>query len=242
MSTMISETGFGMTGFPVQHDRMAQGVIGAEPHIDSNGEVWAEDEELTFPSFPKRFHSQPNDEDSVDETEAGSESVSSFVGSDIEHLLGKDESVTTNADFWREVRTSCDYEPSSVSHGSEQEEEHSNGEAQAPSSPLSPHSPLSPLSHDSITETRLEDFIRDIGSLNSASPDNFQPDFQIKRLCFRDADGKLALTASGGSHVHKPSSKNPRSSKKLMRRVLRRKSALWEMASPNFAVAEFMLL
>ncbi|KAM3161898.1 hypothetical protein ACU8KH_04015 [Lachancea thermotolerans] len=215
----MTELASSVAGTPFR-GRAAQDVAGLE--------LWGEDEELTFPSFPKRFQAQAGEAGPAPAAEKPDDETS------IEQLLHKDEALSTNTDFWREVRASSEAEPAGEPAGSA-------AAAALGESLAEPLSPLSPAPR-AASETRLEDFIRDVGPLHAASPGSFQPDFQIKRLCFRDAEGKLALTAVGSSHVHKPARRHPHNHKKLLKKVLRRKSGLWEMASPSFAVAEFMLL
>ncbi|SCU97223.1 LAFA_0G10418g1_1 [Lachancea sp. 'fantastica'] len=227
----------------------------------AHASVWLEDEELTFPSYPRRFHRASDAGCDVgSNAPPTSPSSSSSVRSDIESLLDRDESLNSNEDFWREVPATTESSSSSsaattTDPSSSQNDPnlsfplstaipHSSSSSSSSSSPLeSPQSPQSPVS-----ETCLEDYIRDMGP-SATGPtmlqSQYQPDFQIKRLCFRDADGKLALTDHSRASVHKPSharGKSYKTSRKLLKRALRRKSGLWEMASPKFAVAEFMLL
>ncbi|SCU89900.1 LAME_0E06084g1_1 [Lachancea meyersii CBS 8951] len=214
--------------------------------MEAHASMWLEDEELTFPSYPRRFH-RASDASATVACDSASRGSASSMHSDIESLLDRDDSLSGNADFWREVPAACEgngeldaaqMTESSLTHTTTPLHTHSSMPLQE--SPLA--SPVTPAS-----ETCLEDFICDVGpSANTSSllQTPFQPDFQIKRLCFRDAEGKLALTDSRGS-VSKPSFSRHTSyktSRKLLKRALRRKSGLWEMASPKFAVAEFMLL
>ncbi|SCU82164.1 LADA_0C03444g1_1 [Lachancea dasiensis] len=217
--------------------------------LETHGHSWLQEEEeeeeevMLFPSYPKRFRASDSAETAGSE-DGSSDQCSSGSAPDIESLLDKDDSVTTNADFWREVPVSSEFagdEPAAVvDPGSACDAE------------LATVSPLA-----SPQEPRLEDFIQDVEPSLSAGPSSYhlqsdyacQSDFQIKRLCFRDADGKLALTDASRSsslhHISKPLHKrlsNCKTSKKLLKRALRRKSGFWEMASPAFAVAEFMLL
>ncbi|SCW01319.1 LAFE_0D09956g1_1 [Lachancea fermentati] len=194
------------------------------------------DGELAFPSHPKRFRGHAV---AAAETAAAATHACDAL-EEIEKLVGRDGVLGTTADFWREVASACE-----DVDGDGDEDVTSDGASSdlAPAAMTPATSPLaSPLAGD---EPRLEDFISDAGTTSApaAAAAAFQPRFQIKELCFRDADGKLALTAAGPAHVHKPAHlRASKSSKRLIKRALRRKSGVWEMVCPSVAVAEFMLL
>ncbi|SCV04477.1 LANO_0G10440g1_1 [Lachancea nothofagi CBS 11611] len=197
------------------------------------GALWLEEDELTFPSYPRRFYSNPELADLNNCTSM------SNAPSEIESLLDKDDSLSTNTDFWREVPVSCEHDEPVAPQNSALDLSHNDFDLESPlKSPV--------VSSAASAEPRLEDFFQDLETTNPASQQTlFQSDFQFKRLCFRDADGKLALTdAQSSYHISKPMHKNVtyNTSKGLLKRALRRKSGFWEMASPSFAVAEFMLM
>ncbi|CEP61551.1 uncharacterized protein LALA0_S03e05402g [Lachancea lanzarotensis] len=218
--------------------------------------VWMEDEELTFPSYPKRFHRASDAAQTavgcdgvaaVSSSSSSSSSSTSSVRSDIESLLDRDDSLNSNEDFWREVRATSETAAATTTElNSSQDSDLSFSLTTSPATTVADLSQFS----SPVSETCVEDYICDMGpSANGPSmlQNQFQPDFQIKRLCFRDAEGKLALTDHSRASVCKPSharshNKSYKTSRKLLKRALRRKSGLWEMASPKFAVAEFMLL
>ncbi|SCU88326.1 LAMI_0D09670g1_1 [Lachancea mirantina] len=189
-----------------------------------------DDVEFTFPSHPKRFHHGLQRESLAPSIADGSGLAADLAATDddVGSLLAR------NDDFWREVGSSC---------GEEDAEP-------APVPVLTPApAPASAPVLAPVAEPRLDDFIRDadLDSLAStcaleSALESVSPHYRVRNVCLRDADGKLALTGSQTHGVHKPAQSAAKRSRKLLRRVLRRNSGVWEMVCPSVAVAEFMLL
>lgn len=207
-----------------------------------------EDEELefTFPSYPKRFHrhhrSQPNSKPTIEDSSLHLETDDASSAIHIETLLHTDEGLTNNEDFWREVGTS--FYDEDMEHVSPKSAALSEEGSDGLQSPLENSPPLY-TSHYATSNSEpsfIEDFIAD-DSANPAASDEALFDsstYQFKRLCYRDSEGKLALTTEN-NHIRKPYHRGKKR-KNQMKQVLRRKSGFWEMVCPSVGIGEFMLL
>lgn len=191
------------------------------------------DHELLSPiyfgaSYPKRFHHSSHASDQL-----GRESrKGSLCGQFWKDLLGN----TTNGDFWKEVGTT-------------------NEEAIFASEPLqelsTESSPLEDHSNTTLDQFIKEDATAPASSALSAA--QWDDDYKIKLLCYRDTTGNLRLrTQEDNSNVARglvTESTNLKVRKirkgkgksRLLKNAIRRKSGVREMVSTGVGIGEFML-
>lgn len=174
--------------------------------------------------YPKRFHHH-----SSADVEAAVESRRNSVsGYALRDLVG----ASGNGDFWKEVAAT-------------------NQEAIFASCPLELPSESAGCVEESC-DTSLDEFISaDLGTPTSVPP-QWDEDYKIKLLCYRDAAGNLRLrtqedsyTVSRNSSVPVAKVKVGKSRKgksgKLLKSAIRRKSGVREMVSTGIGIGEFML-
>lgn len=190
------------------------------------------DHELLSPvyfgaSYPKRFHHVSNaNDDSVVESRKGS-----VCGLFLQDLVGN----TTNDDFWKEVGATSE-------------------EAIFASQPLEPPAEL-PSVQDQPT-TSLDEFIKEDATApatSALSAAQWDDNYKIKLLCYRDTAGNLRLrtqeeSCSGarspltGSANHRVNKiRTGKGKSKLLKNAIRRKSGVREMVSTGVGIGEFML-
>lgn len=192
------------------------------------------DHELLSPiyfgsNYPKRFHHMSNAyEHSVVESRKGS-----VCGQFWKDLLGN----TTNGDFWKEVGATNEEAIFTASLPVEQ-----------------PAESLSSLEDQS--NTSLEEFIKEDATApasSAVSVAQWDDDYKIKLLCYRDTTGNLRLRTQEesvhGARNQTTESTNHKVGKirkgkgksKLLKNAIRRKSGVREMVSTGVGIGEFML-
>ncbi|QLL31318.1 hypothetical protein HG536_0B01810 [Torulaspora globosa] len=190
------------------------------------------DHELLSPvyfgaTYPKRFHHVSNAyyDDGAVESRKGS-----VCGQFLKDLLGN----TTNEDFWKEVGTTSE-------------------EAIFASQPLEP--PVESPSVQDQSITSLDEYIREDATApasSALSAAQWDDNYKIKLLCYRDTTGNLRLrtqeeSCSGsrsllvGSNHKVNKIRRGKGKSKLLKNAIRRKSGVREMVSTGVGIGEFML-
>ncbi|QLQ78830.1 hypothetical protein HG537_0B01780 [Torulaspora globosa] len=177
-------------------------------------------------TYPKRFHHVSNaHDDSI--VESRKDSVCQQF---LKDLLGN----PTNDDFWKEVGTT-------------------NEEAIFASQPSEP--PVESPSVQDQSTTSLDEFIKEDAtapSTSTLSTAQWDDNYKIKLLCYRDTTGNLRLrtqeenckgsrTAVMGCANHRINKIRKGNKSKLLKNAIRRKSGVREMVSTGVGIGEFML-
>ncbi|AET40194.1 uncharacterized protein Ecym_5443 [Eremothecium cymbalariae DBVPG len=196
-----------------------------------------EDFEFLNTSYPKRFNRQVywddetlmGDSRKTSNNNGGSAESQLYTVSEStwEPIFNVDDMVVSeNKDFWKNIETTSTTEEQLLPFSND-------------AWPWNQQSVLNTTSTPSIhtVADSLEDFINSsiVGDSNvPLSSDSFQ--YKIKKLSFRDSEGKLSLDASNGSQ------RNCLNRRRIEKKAIRRKSAVREMFCPGVGIGEFMLL
>lgn len=173
--------------------------------------------------YPRRFHHHSIAEEKH-LVDSRRNSVSAYALRDLVENTG-------NNDFWKEVSTT-------------------NQEAIFTSSQL--ELPAESACVEESPNTSLDEFISaDLGT-PTAGPLQWDEDYKIKLLCYRDSTGNLRLRTQEDNYTVSKNSTAPFSKvkvgksrkgkgRKLLKNAIRRKSGVREMVSTGIGIGEFML-
>lgn len=173
------------------------------------------------PPYPKRFLHKPV---------SSEPQRSSSLSDDLEDIICEttaDIDIPINKDFWKDVDSSV-----------------TEMDFQVPCTLSPPLPQLSSNIESKYKNSRIEDFITTDNSTNCepAEITNTQFMYPIKKLTFRDSDGKLALDPSTGSAFSHNRVSKPANRMAKFKKLSRTKSGWCEMVSTGIGISEFMLL
>lgn len=188
--------------------------------------------------YPKRFHHGS--------VQAKTGAVEQHNRSGSSCSMPSSELLGINEDFWKEVALTQEESICYTPETALGDVQRAQADAQAGIQPES-------QGEATCADTSFEEYItEDLDISTATGPDstNWNQDFKIKLLCYRDGKGNFRLKTEediknnhGGNAVTKTSIKKLKKNrdKKLLKRALRRKSGVWEMVNTGVGIREFML-